>query len=307
MILPISFLTLFSRVSRAPSAPFDSITFSPFYAKGTPSSIVIKSTGSDYKISAFIENDAYSPVPIFQTNIRGTGTYSFSYNNNYTRINNRLYVVMTKDNNSTYSQTIDMNMVSPGYDDVNTHSEFTSDNDLLVLNSDFNWVRKKVHYTFENFDDYYVPDYYHKFDLSNFSISIPEDQRTFFTCDAKLVIQYKNGVFDGIAGASNGFVEFKLKGRLTNSKYYFGLDQNLYVHPTTLEVSSEKKSGYVSTKHIYFPRNDMHNQTDYYCYFVFENFGIDKDSVFHRFHIKALKNIIGDCHNSKYCVQKLYK
>ena len=307
MILPISFLTLFTRATRANVAPFESITFSPLYSKGTNSSIVIKSKSSNYRISAYIENDLYTSIPFMQTKINGTGTYSFTYNNTYTRLSNRIYVVMSKDDNTTYSQTIDMKMVSPGYEDVNAHSQFTSNNDLVILDSNFNWQRLKVNYTFENFDDYYVPDYFHKFELSNFAVSIPEEQRSFFGCDTKLGIQYKNNVFDDIAGASNGYVEFKLKRRLTNGKYYFGLEQNLYVHPITLKVSSQKKDGYVQTRHIYFPRNDMHNQEDYSCFFLFENFGIDKDSVYHRFHIKALKNIIGDCHNSKYCVQKLYK
>ena len=307
MVLPISVLSLFSRVTRASNYPFESITISPFYSSGTISTIIVKSRSGGFKFSALIDNDAYNNTPIVTSTINGAGTYSYSYNNRYTRTTNKLCISITYNGTTNFSTNIEMNMVSPGYKDVNANPEFASTNYIAVLDDSLKWEKRKVNYSFNNFEDYYVPDYFHKFDLTSFNLTIPENQRSFFGCSAKLVVNYQNGVFDNLEGAQNGQVQLPLKSRLLNGKYTFSLEKNIYVHPTTLAVSSEKLDGYVQTRHIYFPRNDMQNQDDYYCYFLFSNFGIDKDSVYHRFHIKALKNIVGDCHNSKYCVQKLYK
>ena len=307
MILPISILTLFSKVTRASSNPFESITISPLYSNGTKTIVVAKTKVMNVKLNVYIDNDKFDSKSIIEETMIWPGTHVFYYDNEFTRINNKIYLAVTHKNKTTNSEKIQMRMTSPGYDDLNTHSELYSDNQLSVLNQDFVWEQKKTNYIFEDFDNYYVPDYFQKFDLSDFSITIPDDEREFFGFTAKLVIEYKNGVFDNISGADDGYVEFPLKTRITNSKYHLLLENNLYVDPNTLNLSSQKLDGYVLTKHIYFPLNSMKNQDDYYCYFMFENFGIDKDSIFHRFHIKALKNIVGDCHNSKYCVQKLYK
>lgn len=307
LLVPISVLSVFSRVTKSNNNPFESITITPLYEYGENSTIVVKSRASNFRITVYLDNDRYSGRQIVNTTINGSGNFSFTYNNSYTRIKNQLYVALTYNNVTTYSERIDMNVTSSGYDVVNTHQEITSDSYLAVLNDDFNWEKKKATYTFNNFEDYYIPDYFHKFDFGNFYISVPEEQRKFFGCNAKLVITYKNGVFDNLAGAENGFVELPLKRRLTNGNFYFSLEKNIYVDPITLAVASDKLSGYVQTRHIYFPRNSMQNQEDYYCYFVFSKFGLDKDLVYHYFSIRALRNIVGDCHNSKYCVQKLYK
>ena len=307
MIIPISVLSVFSRATKASIAPFESMTFTPLYQAGNNSSVIVKGNGTSFKFTLYIENDRYTAMPILEKTVIGNGSNVYNFNNSYTRPRNQIYLAITSANKTTYTEKIEMNLSSSSYKNINSSPEFTSNNSLAILDSNLNWERKKVNYTFNNFNDYYVPDYYHKFDFSDFNIVIPDDQQSLFSCTAKFVINYKNGVFDDLSGANNGYVELPLKHTLSDSKYFFSLQKNIYVHPSTLAVSSTKLTGYVETKHIYFPRNSMQNQGDYYCYFIFQNFGIDKDYAIHSFHIKAFKNIVGDCHNSKYCVQKLYK
>ena len=84
--------------------------------------------------------------------------------------------------------------------------------------------------------------------------------------------------------------------------YTFELKDDLYVNRETLRLSSTPKEGYVKTRHIYLPVNEMQNQSNYDCNFVMTDFGIDKDMIVHNFKLKALKNTFGDCSNSKYCI-----
>ena len=67
-------------------------------------------------------------------------------------------------------------------------------------------------------------------------------------------------------------------------------------------LSSTPPATSVKTKHIYLPNNGIHDQDKYECYFALRDFGIDKDYVIHNFEFKAIKNLFGDCQNSKYCI-----
>ena len=132
---------------------------------------------------------------------------------------------------------------------------------------------KKLSYSFTGFDGLYVPSYYHKIDLSDFRINVNKSEQTFFTCTPSLIIKNYNNIFSDIAGASST-VTFNLTLQKYTNYYTFKLANNLYVNKQTLLLSSEPKDGYVKTKYIYFPVNEMHNQDNYEAYFSFTKFGL---------------------------------
>ena len=139
--------------------------------------------------------------------------------------------------------------------------------------------------------------------MTDFEILPDQISQESFSCNPALVLKNVNGVFDDIDGA-NSSVAFNLQLIKTEDGYSFELADDLYVDKQTLLLSSSIKEGYVKTKYIYLPRNDMREQSNYDAYFVFEDFGINNDVVFHKFELKATKNIFGDCRNSEYCIQE---
>ena len=163
-------------------------------------------------------------------------------------------------------------------------------------------VERQVRYAFEGFEGLYAPAYYHKIQLSDFKIKLEKEDISFFTCAPTLVIRNYDGAFDGIEG-SGETVTFDLKLVERSDGFTFALANDYFVDSETLKMYSTRQGMTTAkTKHIYLPINEMRNEDKYECYFQFNDFGIDKDMVFHHFELKSEKNIFGDCNNSKYCI-----
>ena len=130
---------------------------------------------------------------------------------------------------------------------------------------------------------------------------IKEDNLNLNSCNAVLSINNVGNVFSNVNGASEQ-VEFPLNVVKKDNYFTFELKEDLYVNKNTLLLSSNKQTNYIKTKHIYLPVNDYQNQEKYHATIVLNRFGINNDMLFHRFELRANKNTIGDCHNSKYCI-----
>lgn len=303
MIVPILFLSL-CKTARATTPPFSSITVSPFYNKGD-SKIVVVTKSNNLHFQVFIQNDIYSNLCIVSGTISKAGTFTYTYDNKYSRKNNTVFIrYYTNDSNATVdTEHFSRNLAKGDFAYIEDNESITSDNELVVVSSNGTYSTRKLTYGFVGFDGLYVPSYYHKINLEDYQILITRNDQTYFSCKPTLVIKNYNNIFEDIEGA-NETATFYLSLKQQRLGFNLELADDLYVNRETLKLSSTPKDGYVKTKHIYFPINDMQNQDKYECYFSFQEFGIDKDFLIHSFEVRALRNIFGDCSNSKYCITR---
>ena len=301
MIVPFILLTL-SGKSKAAVSPFKSITISPFYLSGE-TTILLKTNHSNLHFYVMLQNDLYMNIAIASGTITKPGTYTYKYDNRYTRSQNTVFIRYYTDDPtaSKDSQHFSWNIAKANYMYLQNNEAVTTDQSLVTITSGGAYSLKTLKYTFIGFDGLYVPSYFHKIDLSTFRVMVSTEDKPFFSCKPELVIKNYNNVFGDIEGA-NETVTFPLKVVGEKLGYSLALDTDLYVDKYTLKMSSTQKVGYVKTKYIYLPINDMPNQDKYESYLLLKEFGIDKDMLIHYFELKALRNTFGDCSNSKYCI-----
>ena len=303
-IFPLLFISLTSKA--VPSSylkGIDSVTILPLHFYGTDTKIIVNSRVGSGSLKIYISNDTYQDQLIVSEKIYKSGSTVITYDNFYTRESNQIYVSL---NNSIILETSDpvtMNAVHDSYRYIVDNQSLVSTGIVYTIGSTLKWKGHKVTHSFKNFDGLYIPDYYHKIRLDDFAINLAINDLELFDCTPFLIITNVNGVFNDIATTSS--VEFPLNLVATKTGYTFELKDTLYVHKETLMLSKIAKPGYVATRHIFFPRNEMKNVDKYRCVFALQNFGVDKGFVRHNFEIRAIKNIIGDCQNSEYCIQRL--
>lgn len=302
MFIPLIIVSLLSRNKGSITLPFETISISPLYMN--KNSVLVVSTKSSYlKFFLFIQNDKNMNVAVVNGEITKPGTYTYSYDNKYTRSKNNVFVRYST-NGQNYSDTphLERNLVKASYEYITNNENINSDNCLVVINGDMTTSTRNLSYSFYGFEGLYVPLYFHKIDLSDFRILISNEDHPFFNCNPSLVIKNYNNSFSEIDGAGEK-ATFPLK--LVEKENYFtlALANEYQVNPESLKMySSGRVFSLPKTRHVYLPRNEMRNQNEYSCYLQFTDFGIDKDLVIHQFEIRAMQNIFGDCSNSKYCI-----
>ena len=302
-IFPVIFTALFSRgTSKSATNPFDDIYISPLYLNDTTTIIIeTRAVMADFKF--YISNETYTNQVFLTASIRSPGKYVYKYYNGYTRKNNEVYVAY-KSGTAFYTNSVrkTMNVSSANTGLITNNVCINTKNTISKLSKSSGWSDVPLSYTFDGFDGVYMPDYYHKIRLNDFNIKFDTYYREFFSTNVSLIIQNVDGVFDDISKTNE--VEFPLSIKDTANGCSFNLKDILYVNKETLMLSKTAKDGYVSTKHIYLPRNEMRNQDKYTAYLVFTKFGLDKSLLRYSFSLHALKNIVGDCRNSEYCIQR---
>ena len=300
MILPLTLVMFVSRLNKGKTDPFDYFSFSPLYLNGQ-TKLILKANRA-FTFIVYITNDMYTERAILSGGPTKGGTYTYTYDNSYTRSTNKISISIKVGTKTTKSSKIAMNIESGKSEKIVDNKPITTDRGITTYNPDNTWSTRQITFNFLNFDGLYTPDYYHKIKVGDFAIKVAQADKPFFSCIPSLVVKNVNGVFNDVAKTSN--VEFPLELYEFDEGYTFRLKDDLYVHMETLLLSKTSKPGYVKTKHIYLPRNEMRNQSKYKAYFAFTNFGIDKDTVTHQFEFRALRNIVGDCSNSMYCIQQ---
>ena len=228
-------------------------------------------------------------------------TKYFTYDNKKTRSTNTIKIVSTIDGvTTTYTREIGLSSR-----DTRTVSEglsFTPTSKCIYLLNGVWQDNLSIKYSFIDYPSCLIPSYYHELCIDQLSITCSDYSMAKVTCkDINLVITNRNGVFNDLGGTSTSLIlPLTLEFNGTTGKLKF--KNTMYVDPTTLMMSSTKKSGYVATNHLYFPRNEMKYQGEYEFNVLFTNFGINKTSVSSKHTIKALINTLGDCYNSEYCI-----
>ena len=302
LILPFISLTLSSRATKVAPSPFTTVSIGPFF-NGKNTTIVVRTSSSNCKIELYLINEKYpSPgICFLSEEMTSSGTYKFIYDNEYTRNTNKVYLKYYIGPTGFDSSTFDWNKQKSKYEVVPSNQNLTSDLSVMTIDKFLNRETRKISYNFEGFDSLYVPEYYQRISLTDFMVSASAYDTYFIDCTPSLIIYNYNNVFDGITGAGET-ATFDLKLVQQNGYYTFALKNIYWVDVDTFKMYSVKRTNCVSTKNLYLPFNDMKNQDKYDCYLYLNDFGVDKDILVHNFKIKALRNIFGDCSNSKYCI-----
>ena len=82
----------------------------------------------------------------------------------------------------------------------------------------------------------------------------------------------------------------------------FAFPTNMYVNPTTLDMSLEARPGFVSTSNFYLPKNRCEELLDQIFTIDVKDFGYGKTSFSWDMRYTNNRRLIGDCSNSDYCV-----
>lgn len=286
-----------------------SIKAAPLYVDGGTSQIILNvNASSTYKVSvqAKIINDLYpNGISIYTKSFTSVSSATIKYDNSYTR---------PSGNKIKFIQTVNKSEKI-----ITCDSELANGQSVILDESIFNYESKSAFYTwnisgktwipnteklsFYNFEDSYIPNYYHNIDLSNFYIEIEESISTSSLQleSATFSITNKDGIFDSFThDSSDIYIPLSLTKK--SSKFMLSFKDNLYVNPTTLEMSSYKTSENVKTNRFYLPRNEKRFEEDYLCRIVLSGLGQDKSDFYVQFKYKSLLNTFGDCHNSEYCI-----
>lgn len=306
-ILRISTLALVG-LFKSPSPPFNTISIAPLLI-GSNTPIEVDTSASYLRFAIYISNTRYSAQEIVSDTITKPGVYTYSYNNSYTKTKSQIYVKYwtSESGTSKESAKYDFNVTGT------STSRYISDDDVIsttktigIFKSDLSFERKEMTYSFEGFKGIYAPDFYHKIDLQEFKIYLDKKYHFFMKANIELLIGNVDGVFNDIDGLDS-HASFPLVLEDKGDYYAFSLVHTLYVNPINLRLSSNPKAGYVQTEHIFLPVNEMQNQAQFNAYFALRSVGIDNDLWIHHFEIRATSNLLGDCHNSQYCVAREFQ
>lgn len=245
----------------------------------------------------YIVNDLYPDGILIATASSATSAknYSFDYDNAYTRSSNKIKLVTTAPKGSkTLTKEIETYVAKTSTITFSGQT-ITDESNSIILEA--NTLKPiKFTYKFNGFSPQYTPSYYQTFSPSDFSIE-SVSPFGFDNVNATLFITNRNGVYDDLPH-DDEYAELPMK--IVNKTLQFR--DYYYVDPITLKMSQFKRSGYVETKHLYLPKNEMRYQGEYEGIMQFQDFGSAHAKVNFRFSLNALINIMGDCYNSEYCI-----
>lgn len=233
-----------------------------------------------------------------------TGSKTFVYDNKLTRDSNEIGIEWwtskkkTKTLLKTHIDTFNSRTVRVN----DSPYDFTSNCCYASYMPATGWRNVTEKLTFENFNSQYVPDFYHRVDLSNFQISCTAGFDTDLTLkNGYLLVTNLNGTFDDLQKSGKNAI-IPLGIQKVKDHYSLCFLNDMYVDQLTLRMSSSPKPGYVKTNHLYLPRNEKRNENEYEFNIKLNEFGMERNNYIGTFRYKSILNTLGDCHNSKYCV-----
>lgn len=262
------------------------------------------STTQSLLVHVYVVNDLYPDgIEIANLTFKENKTETFSYHNEYTRTTNRIKIgwkqsKVIKENSAIFNIELSRSQNVRLNSSVYTHESRTN---VITFVPNVGVERKKQKIIFYNFEDRYMPDFYHKIDLSTFKIKNESEYPS--------ELNYKSAFFS-ISSINNSFSTFGNLKRLqlpikllkSNGELSLAFQNKLFVNPITLEMSPKQSSGFVETKYFYLPRDSKQFEESYECTIKISCFGLDNDDFILTFRYKSLLNIFGDCRNSQYCI-----
>ena len=307
LLLSSSMLVFSSTGAAAPACALVSFRSAPLNLDNVPTSMEVSAKATSTNkllVEVYIINDLYtSGVKIANFSFSSDNQRSFVYENEYTRSSNKIKIIWKEiKTRVTKSETFDIDLsIGENFrlnSSVYTH-ESTANVITYIPGSGVRKSKQKI--TFYNFEDKYVPNFYHKIDLSTFQIENNSSFPSALSC--------KSAIFS-ITNVDNVFEKFGTDSKIqlplvlvsSNDKFSLSFESNLYVNPITLEMSPTFHTGFVETKHFYLPRASKQTEETYECVIRINSFGLDNDDFMVSFRYKSLLNTFGDCRNSEYCI-----
>lgn len=284
-----------------------SLKCTPFYHAGIDSKISFNVRASKMNkviISVDIVNDLYKDgITIYNKAYSAAGSANISYNNSYTRSSGNILRIKQETSKGNKTIECEINVAKSSSTVINDSIYNFESNSYYYSFSNSGWSKIKEKISFYNFEDRYMPTYYHQIDFSNFYIKLNETLDVSNICceNAVFGITNKNGIFNSFEHDSK-LAYFPLTFEQKNSTFFLKLKNDLYVNPLTQEMSATQNTNFVKTRFIYFPRNERRFEDEYNCYISLKGFGIDRTDFLTNFKYKSLLNIFGDCCNSEYCI-----
>lgn len=281
----------------------------PFYVDGTKTrmEMMVKAkTTLPVVVNVSIINDLYpSGKTLFEKTFTSTVLNRYDYENNFTRPSGNQIKITQIVNGGTPKEFTHLIAVAKAktYTLNDSVTRIPSVSQFYSLYSTGQWVNNSEELVFYNFQDKYIPDFYHKIDFSNFYVDVSSPFSTTEIIVEDIIFRLtKSEIRSNGVAIKKEVMSFSLVLEEKDSHYYLKPKKQLYVNPKTQQMSDKPRSGYVKTNHYYFPRNEKQNENLYDCTISFIAFGIDRSSFVSHFKYKSLLNTFGDCHNSEYCV-----
>ena len=283
------------------------VVCTPFYLDKKMSCISLTANATKtirVSIKVSIVNDLYPEgIEIGTKAFSNISTYNLEYNNEYTRPNGNSIVITQTIFKEKTIISHDIEAVTSNVKTVNESPyEYTSLSNFYTWSSKTNkWKESKEIFVMTNFEEIYMPNYYHKIDISDFKIEYKTTSGFINMRSGLLAITNLNGSFDSFEHDKK-YAYFPIVLAGTSSNYNLSFENKFYVDPMTLKMSPVPKDGYVETKNLYLPRNEKRSENNYDCMLTLDGLGQDNTKFLSRFKYKSTLNILGDCRNSEYCI-----
>lgn len=310
LLLTIPFATCSIGTKAVLPRPEDGLNYffvSPFYLDKSTTTLIFSIRSAlkkTYGFAVYLINDLYPRgIAIYKGSTSKTEVCKFYYNNQHTRPSgNSIRITVTGNGlniNTTHAVSVASGKTVLLGSNVSTvvakapSYKYTAVTDWFAINETL---------SFENFNDYYVADYYHKLDISSLKIhrGVVPDEVIMSRCNAALAISYQNGVFDEFPH-SGSTAQISVNITQKGSDFLLSFPE-MYVDKYTLRMSPNQLTNYVKTKYLYLPRNEKRFEENYHCSLVLNYIGADCNKYILQFTLKSLLNTMGDCRNSEYCI-----
>jgi len=265
-------------------------------------------TGYKGRISIRLTNEKYTRLLVaYYQSDSGYTSCVLEYTNKYNASSNNVFTLeYTKDSKTMTKVNLNVEYAYSGL--ITTNECYSGYYRAPANDCSTDGMTTTKHYDelfFKSFDPIFYPEFYSKIDLTKIQFQEkvfggyrkPTFGSATLSFDADLYCFGKLGIASGL----RRYIDLDIVDA-GNNQYSFAFKNNVYVNPSTYEMSEIKYDGFVQTKYLYLPRNEM-NQIGTLSFLIsVSDLGIAKSYLNYNFSVQPIRNTVGDCINSEYCI-----
>jgi len=231
--------------------------------------------------------------------------FDFEYDFDYSKmkvkdqITIRFYCLEATTNGTLAEIVFDIDLRKPSAKDVyeyaTYHSYYSWKYDKSIANHwddyfDFNVIPSMAYY-----------DTYYRLDPAIFDFIYKSDYKR-YNYAALRITNYPD-CLSSLDPFNLGIINLELELEFNeDNTIHISFRNYFYIKKSTFEQSLTPKKGYVPTKFLYLPPNHLNEMGDMHLYFMFNGVGFTRQSFFINTQFAAGRYLLGECHNSDYCV-----
>lgn len=155
-------------------------------------------------------------------------------------------------------------------------------------------------FNFCNLDNFLSPDLYYVLDIQMFSFLYNYQKLEYQS--AKVLIEDKENELKFLKHEKE-YATLDLEINCNKNSINFKYKKQLYVDRLTLETSDYYIPGFVKTNNLFFPVNKREKFYDSKIQIYIGGCGYNKFDLFFDIYYLMSRELIGNCHNSDYCVR----